>query len=279
MTTYDVFGHDPAFDQKAQPFLEQLTERWLQVKTEGLSHIPDDGRCILVSNHGGALPWDALILRHVMQAQAGRDVRPLLEDTVMTAPFLGNAMMRLGCVRASRENAKRLLDDESAIAVFPEGKLGLGKRFFHQGKLMRFGRGGFVRLALRSKAPLVPVAIVGAEHSAPLLTKWKLLVKETGVDYLPITPTFPFLGPLGLLPLPARWTLRALPPIDPTEHADDEDDAIGIQRLTSTIRSQLQQAVNDVEGARPPSILSKVQKQLPPALVRRFGGGQGDGDV
>ncbi|MCP4500167.1 MAG: acyltransferase family protein [Deltaproteobacteria bacterium] len=259
---YDLFGYDPAFDEKTASFMQQLTSRWLEVRALGMDTLPSDGRCILVSNHGGALPWDALVLREVLR-QNGRILRPLLEDTVMTAPFLGSTMSRMGCVRASQENATRLLDDEEAIAVFPEGKLGLGKRFFHRGKLMRFGRGGFIRLALKAKAPLIPVAIVGAEHSAPLLSKWKLLIRETGMDYLPITPTFPFLGPLGLLPLPARWTLQVLPAIDPRKEVDDENDAMGISRLAARIRTELQDAVQEIQEARPPSPLARAKRLLP----------------
>ena len=154
--------------------------------------------------------------------------------------FVGMFMNRLGCVRASQENAVRLLARDEIVAVFPEGLLGLGKRYRRRYKLQRFGRGGFVRLAIRTRTPIVPVAILGAEDSAPLLFRLELPGRGLGLPYLPVTPLFPLLGPLGLVPLPARWSIRVGKPIDVASLVDDADDAIAVGEMTGRIREELQ---------------------------------------
>lgn len=213
---HDLFGLDTQAIQKTAPLFDRLLDQYFRISVAGLENIPSSGQGILVSNHGGPLPWDALVLTALCRRveNGGRALRPLLEDAVMTAPFLGAWMAKLGAVRASQENALRLLERGALTAVFPEGMQGLGKPYRRRHKLMRFGRGGFVRLALKTGAPLIPVAVVGAEDTAPLLARWELLVRGLGVPYLPITPLFPWLGPLGVLPLPAKWSVRFLPPID-----------------------------------------------------------------
>jgi 1-acyl-sn-glycerol-3-phosphate acyltransferase len=212
------------------------------VVVEGAEHLPAHGRALLVANHGGALPWDALVLMAAL-ARAGRAVRPLVEDGVMTAPFLGTFLNRMGCVRASQENATRLLGRGEPCLVFPEGMLGLTKRF---------GRGGFVRLAVRTETPLLPVAVVGAEETAPLLGRIEALSGLLGdvLPHLPITPTFPFLGPLGLLPLPARWHIRVGEPIDARHTIADEGDAVAVNELAGVVRDRIQKDVADLVARR-----------------------------
>lgn len=241
--TFDVFGRDPDFIARATPWLDRLLDRWFQIEVEGAEHVPDSGRAILVGNHGGALPYDALVLIALLQRQRGRALRPLLEDAVMTAPFLGTWMQRLGAVRASQDNAQRLLDREELVAVFPEGLLGLSKLYSHRYKLTRFGRGGFVRLAHSTKAPLIPVSILGAEDAAPLLSKVSFLFRGTDVDYLPVTP---------FAPLPARWSIRFGEPIDVHGELGDAPDAVSTSGLASTIRDRIQadlDALSDARGA------------------------------
>src|SRR5690606_995862 len=129
----------------------------------------------------------------------------LVDDFVYRLPFIGDFMTRCGAVRASMQNAERLLRQEEVVAVFPEGTKGIGKPFERRYRLERFGRGGFVRLALRTGAPVVPVAIVGAEEIHPLIARWEWLARQIGLPYFPVTPTFPWLGLLGLIPLPSKW--------------------------------------------------------------------------
>lgn len=255
---FDPFGRDPEVHARLRPLLDLLLDRYFQLVVEGAEHIPNTSRALLVANHGGALPWDALVLTAALaRASDGgtpaRPLRALVEDPVMTAPFLGTLMTRLGCVRASQENAVRLLDRDELVAVFPEGVLGLGKLYRHRHKLQRFGRGGFVRLAMRARAPILPVAIVGAEETAPLLARLEVFFRGSGttagLPYLPITPLFPLLGPLGLLPLPARWRIRIGAPIDVEASLPSMDD-VGVGQLAAQIRAQVQQQVDALVDER-----------------------------
>ncbi len=247
---FDPFGRDPDIEARLRPFLDALVDKVFKVQIEGAENLPAAGRVLLVANHGGALPWDALVLC-VALSRFGRTVRPLVEDPVMTAPFLGTLMTRLGCVRASQDNAVRLLEREEAVAVFPEGMLGLGKLYRRRHKLQRFGRGGFVRLAHKTGAPLLPIAIVGAEDTAPLLGKVEVFFRGSGlVPYLPVTPTFPLLGPLGLLPLPARWRIRIGAPIDPKTALANGADDISVGELASQVRTRIQHDVDELVESR-----------------------------
>lgn len=248
---FDAFGMDPAVLQSLRPSLDALVDRWFRLQLEGTTAVPD-GRVIFVANHGGALPWDALVLLVALSRATGRVVRPLVEDPVIAAPFLGTLMSRLGCVRASQENASRLLDRGEAVLVFPEGMQGLGKPWGRRHQLQRFGRGGFVRLAVRTQTPLVPVAVVGGEETAPLLGKieaMKALLPDLA-PWLPITPLFPWLGPLGLLPLPARWAVRVSDPVAAHDEVGDPQDAVAINAVAARIRDRIQKDVGELVEAR-----------------------------
>ncbi len=247
---FDPFGRDPDMEQRLRPALDALVDKLFKLVVEGRENIPSSGRALLVANHGGALPWDALVL-HVALSRGGRSVRPLIEDPVMNAPFLGTLMTRLGCVRASQSNATRLLERDELAAVFPEGMQGLGKLYRHRHKLQRFGRGGFVRLALKTGAPIIPISIVGAEDTAPLLGKIELFFQGgRGLPYLPITPLFPLLGPLGILPLPARWRIKVGLPVDVAAELNGASDDIAITQAATAIRARIQAGVDELVEAR-----------------------------
>ncbi|MCC7071097.1 MAG: acyltransferase family protein [Deltaproteobacteria bacterium] len=231
---FDPFGRDPELCERMRPRFDDLLDRWLKVQVEGIEHVPAAGRVLLVASHGGALPWDAVVLLAALGRASGRHVRPLVEDPVMTAPFLGTLLTRLGCVRASQDNAARLLERDETVLVFPEGMQGLGKLWRQRHKLMRFGRGGFVRLALRTKAPILPVAVVGAEDTSPLLFKIGGLMKEKSLPYIPVTP---------VLPLPARWRIRVGAPIDANAEIPEHTD-IAVSTLATRVRDQIQRDVD-----------------------------------
>ena len=262
--SFDAFGRDPAVIAALAPRLDALVDRYFRLHVEGETALPAAGRVIFVANHGGALPWDVIVLLqaitravdHVAAADgdgaARRVIRPLVEDPVIATPFLGTLMSRLGCVRASQENATRLLERNQAVLVFPEGMQGLGKAWGRRHQLQRFGRGGFVRLAVRTNSVLVPVAVVGGEETAPLIAKVAALkgLLPDLVPYLPITPLFPLLGPAGLLPLPARWRVRFGAPVDARGLVKDEGDAVAINGVAADIRERLQRDVAELVEAR-----------------------------
>lgn len=264
--TYDVFGRDARLIDRLAPSLDRLLDDVFALSVTGLEHIPSTGRAILVANHAGAFPWDAIVLaRALARSESARVVRPLLEDPVMTAPFVGTLMTRLGCVRASQENAMRLLARDELVAVFPEGTLGLSKLYKHRYQLVRFGRGGFVKLAHRAKTPLLPVAILGAEDASPLLAKLPGFFRGTLGSYLPVTPTFPALGPLGLLPLPARWAIHVCPPVDVAALDLDPDDPVAATDIASALRAKVQSELDRLRDERGET----WRVRLPRALMGR----------
>ncbi len=250
----DDFGYDPAFAARIAPLLRFLYERWWRVELIGADRVPADGRVLLVANHsGGFFPYDGLMIAHGVREHrpgGGREVRPLVEDFVYHLPFVGASLARAGAVRASSENAERLLTGEQAIAVFPEGAKGIGKYYRERYRLQRFARGGFVALALRTAAPLVPVAVIGAEEIHPIIAKWQWLARMIGLPYVPLTPTFPWLGVLGLLPLPSKWRIVFGDPIDLTalHGGGAHDDDLLVNRLKEQIRERIQRMV--VDGLR-----------------------------
>ncbi len=232
-TALDEYGKDSSLVGELQPVLDFLYERYWRVSVQGASHLPR-GSCILVANHSGALPFDGLVMHLAISRERPdlREPRWLVEDQVFHAPVLGTLFNRLGAVRACPENALRLLDEQRPVVVFPEGYQGLSKPFAQRYQLKRFGRGGFVKLALRTGAPIVPVAIVGAEESTPLLGR--IPAPFLGVPYLPVTP-------LGPVPLPAKWSIRFGEPIGMEGlSAESADDLSEVQRLTERTRESIQ---------------------------------------
>ncbi len=246
----DEFGRDPQVSARVEPLLEFLYKSYFRVEARGLGHIPDEGRALIVSNHSGTLPYDGAMIMHAVKHEhsAHREVRPLVEDFVFHFPYLGTLMNRIGGVRACPENAERLLAQDQLVAVFPEGIKGIGKLFSERYQLQRFGRGGFIKLALLADAPIIPTAVIGAEEIHPLLTKVTWLAKSFGIPYLPITPTFPLLGPVGLLPLPTKWFIVFGEPLYfNTEYGPDgANDRILVNKLAEQVRSRIQSMVDEV---------------------------------
>jgi 1-acyl-sn-glycerol-3-phosphate acyltransferase len=243
----DEFGLDPVYEARLRPILDFLYKHYFRVETRGIEHVPADGRAILVANHSGVLPYDGMIVRTAVrrEAESAREVRWLAEDFIFHLPFLGAFMNRIGAVRACQENAERLLRQERAVLVFPEGIKGMGKLFKDRYKLQRFGRGGFIKLALRTQAPIIPVSIVGAEEASPMLYRMEYLTQAFGLPFVPVTPTFPFLGPLGLVPAPTKWIVEFGAPIDLEGHGTEAaEDALLVNRLTERVRAAIQKTVD-----------------------------------
>ncbi|MEO7038304.1 MAG: lysophospholipid acyltransferase family protein [Polyangiaceae bacterium] len=240
---FDDFGLDPNFEQRVRPAVEFLYKTYFRTSVEGIDNVPAEGRCIVVANHSGALPLDGPMLRAALRIEHAkkRDLRWLAEDFVYYLPFAGVFMNRVGAVRACPENAERLLEKESVVAVFPEGVHGIKKLFRERYHLQRFGRGGYIRLCLRMRAPIIPCAIIGAEESSPLLYRLEGLTQLLGLPYFPITPTFPLLGPAGLLPAPTKWKIRFGEPIHLDSYGPEAaDDHVLVGRLSERVRSSIQ---------------------------------------
>jgi 1-acyl-sn-glycerol-3-phosphate acyltransferase len=239
----DEFGHDPSYERRVLPFFEFLYEKYFRVEVHGVENVPTGGRCLLVANHSGTVPLDGIMLRLAVRRThpQRRDVRWLAEDAIFHFPFLGSFTNRIGAVRACQENAERLLGHDALVAVFPEGKKGIGKLFKNRYKLQRFGRGGFVKLCLRMRTPMVPVAIVGGEETNPMIVRVEYLTGALGIPYLPVTPTFPLLGPAGLFPAPTKWKIFFGQPVDlDSQGAEASEDEILVSRLTEKVRGAIQ---------------------------------------
>jgi 1-acyl-sn-glycerol-3-phosphate acyltransferase len=220
-------GHDPSFIERAAPVLEFLYGKYFRVRSVDIENVPASGPALLVANHSGGLPYDgAMLIYSVFRDHpAHRHLRTLVANFAFRSPWMSNVVARIGGVRASTETAMPLLSSGNLVGVFPEGLKGVGKMFRERYRLSRFGRGGFVRLARQANVPIIPVAIVGAEEIHPVLGKITSLAEPLGIPYIPITPTFPLLGPLGLLPVPTKWTIRFgqpihVPPVNGAPEAD-----------------------------------------------------------
>ena len=250
----DEFGRDPNVAARIDPLLDFLYRTYFRVETRGLGHIPDDGRALIVANHSGTLPYDGAMIMHAVAKEhpATRAVRPLVEDFVFHFPWLGTLMNRIGGVRACPENAERLLLQDQLVAVFPEGIKGIGKLFRERYQLQRFGRGGFVKLALKCDAPIIPTAVVGAEEIHPMVSKITWLAKSFGIPYVPVTPTFPFLGPVGLVPLPTKWFIAFGEPLyfNAEYGPEGANDRILVNKLAEQVRVRIQEMIDGLLKTR-----------------------------
>ena len=212
----DDFGFDPDLTEHVLlAALRPLYENYFRVETRGLENIPAEGGALVVANHSGTVPLDALmtqlaLLRPPPRAAAPADARrrPRLQT-----PLVGELARKSGSTLACNADAERLLSSGELVGVWPEGFKGIGKPFSERYKLQRFGRGGFVSAALRTGVPIIPCSIVGAEEIYPIIGNVKTLARLLGLPYLPVTPTFPLLGPLGLVPLPSKWIIEFGEPI------------------------------------------------------------------
>jgi 1-acyl-sn-glycerol-3-phosphate acyltransferase len=225
----DEFGFDPelASTVLAAP-LRPLYEKWFRVEVSGMENVPDTGGALIVANHSGTIALDGLItaLSLLDHHPARRHLRMLGADLVFKTPFLGEFARKAGNTLACNADAERLLSSGELVGVYPEGFKGVGKPFSERYKLQRFGRGGFVSAALRTKAPIIPCSIVGAEEIYPLLGNAKVLARLLGLPYFPLTPTFPWLGPLGMIPLPSKWYIEFGEPIETVSMADQVRETI-----------------------------------------------------
>ncbi len=241
----DDFGFDRDLTESVLlPMIRPLHRVYWRVSSSGSEHLPAGGG-LVVSNHAGTLPADALMLGLDVFDEVGRHPRPLGADLVFKLPGVGQLARKSGVTLASGGDAQRLLDRGSLVAVWPEGFKGIGKPYRDRYRLARFGRGGFVATALRAQVPIIPTAIVGSEEIYPLLWDVKAIARVFGLPYFPIVPqmfSLPILGPAGLLPLPSKWAIHYGEPIDTTAYGPEAaDDPMIVFDLAEQVRERIQQ--------------------------------------
>ena len=241
----DDFGFDAEMTERFFiAALRPIAQKWFRVEVRGIENIPATGGALVVSNHSGTLPMDGLMTMVMLNDLAGRSLRPLGADLVFRLPIVGSLARKGGATLACSEDAERMLRGGELVGVWPEGFKGIGKPYSERYKLQRFGRGGFVSSALRTGVPIVPLSVVGAEEIYPLVGNIPALAKALGVPYLPITPFFPLLGPLGAIPLPSKWLMEFGEPIRTDEYdAAAADDPMLVFNVTDQVRETIQQTL------------------------------------
>jgi 1-acyl-sn-glycerol-3-phosphate acyltransferase len=253
----DEFGFDPEFNARVLiPVARFFYQQWFRVRMRGLEHVPPHGPALVVPNHSGTLPVDAVMLQAGLYDEhpAHRNLRLLGADLLYEIPLLAEMARKGGHARATPANADALLRAGELVGVFPEGFKGIGKPFAERYQLQRFGRGGFAATAIRSQVPLIPCAIVGAEEIYPMVGNAKPIAEWLGLPYFPITPMFPWLGPIGVVPLPSRWIIEFCPPVPTDCYAPDSaaDPAV-IADLSGRIRGTIQRKLDDLLDERGPA--------------------------
>ena len=248
----DEFGFDPDLTERVfLPALRPLYRHWFRTELTGADRLPADGPALLVANHSGTIALDALMLAVGVHDATGRHLRLLGADFVFRTPVVSELARKGGVTLACHADAERLLRSGQLVGVFPEGFKGVGKLYRDRYRLQRFGRGGFVAAALRTGAPIVPVAIVGAEEIYPRIGDIRPLARLLGIPYFPVTPAFPWLGPLGMIPLPSKWLIEIGEPIDTREWTGDTDDPLLVFNLADQVRETIQQALHRLLQRRP----------------------------
>jgi 1-acyl-sn-glycerol-3-phosphate acyltransferase len=251
----DDWGRSQRIFDLVEPLLDFYYQYWFRVEVEGIENVPAEGGALIVSNHSGALPPDAPMIMQALKHEHAtpRPLYMLGENWFKGYPGIGMLANKIGLVGAHPANAQRLLSDEGRLVlVFPEGQKGSRKLFWQRYRLRRFGRGGFVRTAMRAGVPIVPTAVMGAEEAMPIFAHVPLLQRLTGLIYFPINHAFPQFGAAaGLMYLPAKFRIRFLEPVDLSAYGpEDADDIALVGRLSERIRLRIQEELDDLVLAR-----------------------------
>jgi 1-acyl-sn-glycerol-3-phosphate acyltransferase len=238
----DEYGFDQEITQRFfMTALRPIAQKWFRIEVRGIENIPAEGGALVVSNHSGTLPVDGLMTGVMIHDLTGRFLRPLGADLVFKSAVVSTLARKGGATLACNEDAERMLRGGELVGVWPEGFKGIGKPYAERYKLQRFGRGGFVSAALRTQVPIIPLSVVGAEEIYPLVASLPSLARVLGLPYLPVTPLFPWLGPLGLVPLPSKWLLEFGEPIRTDEFdAASAEDPMLVFNVTDEVRETIQ---------------------------------------
>jgi 1-acyl-sn-glycerol-3-phosphate acyltransferase len=252
----DEFGFDPELNSTLiMPAALALYRNWFRVRMLGLENIPDSGAALVVANHSGVLPVDAVMLQAGIFAEhpEHRTLRLLGADLVYSLPMLASLARRSGHTRADPEQAHKLLMAGQLVGTFPEGFKGIGKPFSERYRLQRFGRGGFVRTAVQARVPIIPCAIVGAEEIYPMIGNAEALARALRLPYFPVTPLFPWFGPLGAVPLPSNWIIEFSKPVPTCDLSEVGDDDEQLADVADQVRDTIQARLDDLVTERGPA--------------------------
>ena len=238
----DEFGFDAQWTESFLSFFKVLYQDYWRVETTGIENVPSSGRGLLVANHAGVLPWDGTMIKTAMFVEhpQPRHVRALVASLFMGMPVLSWFLRRTGQTVGHPDDTLRLLQRDELVLVFPEGVKGTGKPYRERYRLRRFGRGGFVSTAIRAQAPIIPISVVGSEEIYPMIGDASSLARLVGLPYFPVTPFWPWLGPLGLIPLPTKWRIQFHPPVHVEEHPPS---AAADQNLVMTLSDQVRDTI------------------------------------
>jgi 1-acyl-sn-glycerol-3-phosphate acyltransferase len=241
-TPFDRYGFSPETTRVAFPFFHALYRAYFRVRSQGHEHLPREGAAVLVANHGGLLPFDGAmgVIDVLLHTNPPRLVRSMIDRWAGSLPWINVFFARVGQVVGTRENFTDLLDDGQLVLVFPEGIEGIRKTVTQRYRLQTF-HVGFIEQALRARAPIIPMAFIGSDDQAPILYDMKRLARRLGLPVLPITPTFPWLGPLGLLPYPVSYRIVYGEPLQYHERFGPE--GAGDARLVRYLANQVRRAV------------------------------------
>ena len=242
----DEWGLDPEFLDTIRPIFDFLYKKYWRVATTGMENVPEEGRALLVSNHSGQIPWDGTMIGNAVLNEHinARLVRGLYSNKFPSLPFLSSFLVKVGQTLALEENGIRLLEQEEVVLVFPEGMKGISKLFKDRYQLARFGRGGFVRMALKTGAPIIPISVVGAEETYITLRHTPAITKLTGLPFPPMSLRWPWFGPLGLVPLPTKWYIDIGAPIPVDQYGPEgAQNLILVSQLTNQVRNVIQKMI------------------------------------
>ncbi len=244
----DDFGFDAEWTESFLVLFKALYRDYWRVETTGIENVPASGRALLVSNHAGVLPWDGTMIKTAIFAEHPhpRHVRALVASLFMGMPVLSWFLRRTGQTVGHPDDTRRLLERDELVLVFPEGVKGTGKPFRDRYRLRRFGRGGFVSTAIRAGAPIIPISVVGSEEIYPMLADATPVARLFGLPYFPITPMWPWLGPLGVIPLPSKWRIQFHPPVHTEKHSPESaNDQHMVMTISDEVRNTIQKGIYD----------------------------------
>lgn len=243
----DDFGFDREWTDSLIPIFEWIYHSYWRVETAGVENVPPAGRALLVSNHAGVLPWDGAMIKTALFVEPphiNRHARALIAQFFFGLPWLSWFLRRTGQTVGHPDDVARLLERDELVLVFPEGVKGTGKPWSERYRLRRFGRGGFVQSAIRARSPIIPISVVGSEEIYPMLGNLEPLARLTGLPYFPVTPSFPWLGLLGTIPLPSRWRIQFHEPVrTDLVPVDGAEDAHLVMSLSDAIRDTIQEGI------------------------------------